>query len=216
MRAEQELEPGRELAPPPPARYDRAVLASLSNPRRSTRVRVDLPVDVHCGGETWQSFTRDFGAGGCSFVSQRGFPRDSPVRMLVQGRRVRETLAVEGRVAWAADGKVGVSFLPAGASGDPGRWLGLLLDANPQLQPSGRKIPDRLTGSDAVVRRPAPEWRDVDLSSDEMLLLARMNGGTAIAELAARTQLAAAPFTRALFALLDKGVIEAEGAPEQE
>jgi hypothetical protein len=189
------------------------VLALLENPRRTPRVPVELAIDVHCEGELWRSFTHDFGPGGCSFVSQRPFPKDAQLRTLVQGRKVRETLAVDGRVVWSAGGKVGVAFLATGPTAQTERWFEQLLRARPELVERISHVPARLTADDVLVRCPPELWWDMDLTTNELLVLALIYGGASVGALAARTHLVPKVFARAVWGLIEKRVVEPQSPP---
>ncbi len=184
------------------------MLDAVLNPRRAPRVRTDLAVDVKYEGDVWQSVTRDFGPGGCSLVVFRRLVPDTPVQILVRGRKVKESLVVDGRVVWASDRKAGVAFVATGRDADPARWFRLLLAAHPGLLDAARQLPDRVRGDEFIVRCPSGTWRDVDLTTNELMVLARIDDGASVAVLGARTQLGPGAFARALFALLEKGVIE--------
>jgi hypothetical protein len=184
------------------------MFAAIANPRRAPRIRADLTVDVKYEGDLWQSVTCDFGPGGCSLVSCRPMARDAPVQVLLRSRKLRESLVAEGRVAWATERKAGVAFVASRGADDPGRWFRQLLGTSPELLDEAHRVPDRVRPDEIIARCPAAGWREVALTADERLLLARLDDGASAGALAARTQLAPAALARALYALLDKGVVK--------
>ncbi len=188
------------------------MLDAVANPRHAPRVRVGLTVDVRCNRDVWQSVTRDFGPGGCALVSYRSMNADARVQLLVRSSKLKDSLLVDGRVAWAADRKAGIAFVPEAGAGDPAAWFDRLLAATPRLRDSVRPLPPSIAGEEVLVRCPPEVWRDVDLSTNELLLLARVDEGASVAALAARTQLADVAFARAVYALLEKRVVERKAA----
>ena len=103
-------------------------------------------------------------------------------------------------------GRGGIPLHGTDPEGD--RWFELLLRARPELGAQLSKVPPRLAEDDVVVRCPADSWRDVDLTTNELLVLAHMNGSASIGALAARTHLAPGAFARAVYALIEKRVVE--------
>jgi len=158
----------------------------IANPRRGPRAPVRCSARVIAAAATFDGHTEDVGSHGCQVISPKLIRKGEPVRVTLSDVRVRERLAVAGRVAWAsleAPFRVGIAFDEAQLRSSK-RFVGELLQAYPSLTPPPR-VPARIP-LDAWVYLAAPPRLVVDFSRAEVSLLRAVASGARIDDLLAR------------------------------
>lgn len=174
----------------------------IANPRRAPRAPARCRARVIAAAATFEGHTEDVGSRGCQVVSPKPIRRGESVRVTLSDARVREPLAVAGRVAWAsahAPFRVGIAFDEAQVRSSS-RFVGALLEAYPSLTPLQR-VPDRIP-LDAWVYLAAPPRLVVDFTRAEVSLLRAIASGARIDDLLARFHDRWPQAQRALFSLL--------------
>jgi hypothetical protein len=182
----------------------------ILNPRRAPRLPVRLPVDIGFGSSTWLGATQDVGPGGCLLAAGRALPERIPLQLSVRGG-AGDRLSVPGVVAWTRGATCGVSFGPRPGMTDPRAWFDQLVAAHPSLQELLARIHTQLPLDLRLVRAPPPS-SPPRLSSDEARVVAAQRDGMPIALLALQARLPRDRFARAVFMLLERGVLLAPAA----
>lgn len=106
--------------------------------RRVHRLKVCCRVDVSDRLGVWTATTDDLCARGCGLVSARAPRVGAILSLAISSDLFPDVLEVTGEVAWASDGRVGVSFLAgerrAGAM-TPAAWLDRIVEHGRVLGP---------------------------------------------------------------------------------
>ena len=180
----------------------------IRNPRRSPRVPIRLSAEVAHRDEIWTTETENVGPGGCSMLSPRPLVAHAPLRVTLRTDLLPEALRIQGSVAWVAAGRGGIAFERARFALGPGpdAWFKLLVAAQPQLSFALQRMPEELLG-DAPVYLAQPRRARMAFTPDEATLVANTRQGMPIEELLGRSRFDSERGARALFTLLERGVL---------
>lgn len=183
--------------------------AFVQNPRKFPRIRAKYRVVVSHGGAGWSAETFDVSATGCQIVTPRPMKVGEVAKLVIEAPPAPPPLSVFGTVAWVADqGRIraGIVFAARQPDGDPAAWFKRLLVAQPGIEGTMRKLPERLPMETKLFLRPPPQFI-FDFGPDEVVLLKALGDGTTVANLIRKGPLSAAQVARAVFALLEQRVI---------
>jgi hypothetical protein len=130
-------------------------------------------------------------------------------RLVIEAEPAGPPLSVFGSVAWVADqGRIraGIVFADRQPDGDPAAWFRKLVAAQPGIEGTMRKVPERLPLETKLFLRPPPQFI-FDFGPDEVALLKALGDGTTIANLIRNGPFTAVQAARSIFALLEQRVI---------
>ncbi len=181
----------------------------IQNPRRFPRVNARYRVVVTHGGAGWSAETFDVSATGCQIVTPRAIPVGEVARLVIESPQVSQPLAVFGSVAWVAgQGRVraGIAYAARQPDGDPTSWFKRLVAAQPGIEGTLRRVPERLPVDTRLFLRPPPQFI-FDFGQDEVALLRLLGDGMTIATILQRGPFPAAQAAKIIFALLEQRII---------
>jgi hypothetical protein len=164
---------------------------------------------VSHAGAGWSAETFDVSATGCQIVTPRPMKVGEVARLVIEAEPAGAPLSVFGSVAWVADqGRIraGIVFADRQPDGDPAAWFRKLVTAQPGIEGSMRKVPERLPLETKLFLRPPPQFI-FDFGPDEVALLKALGDGTTIANLIRNGPISATQAARSIFALLEQRVI---------
>ena len=184
----------------------------IENQRRAPRVRVRLRATITHVGDFFEGETEDISAHGCLLRANRPLVPGAPLRVYLRGDEAHEPLTVAGEVAWSRGGRGGVVFRPrpTAARATPETWFEGLLRERPDLAVALAQVPTRLERSATLVH---VAGEAAELSFDELAVALAADSGRSVEEILAGSGLPEERASRAIFALLGKGVL-ALGASE--
>jgi hypothetical protein len=180
----------------------------IVNPRRAPRAASRCAVQVETPDSAWGAETEDLSAHGCQLVAPVALARGLLLTLAIAHPKVKESLRVEGKVAWGSSQppwRVGVAFGEASLA-DSERWFALLVAAQPGLAAGVRRFPDRLPADAMIFLSPPPTFM-VDFSAGEVEVLRHVAGGSTVASIRDRLGARWSSLQRAFFSLLERGVV---------
>jgi Tfp pilus assembly protein PilZ len=181
----------------------------IQNPRRFPRITAKYRVVVSHAGAGWSAETFDLSATGCQIVTPRPLNVGETARLVIESPHAPQPLSVLGTVAWAvAHGRprAGIAYAARQPDGDPAAWFKRVVAAQPGIEATMRRLPERLPVDTKLFLRPPPQFI-FDFGSDEVALLKMLGDGMTIASILRSGPFSAAQAARAIFALLEQRVI---------
>jgi hypothetical protein len=166
-------------------------------------------VVVSHAGAGWSAETFDLSATGCQIVTPRPLNVGETARLVIESPHAPQPLSVLGTVAWAvAQGRprAGIAYAARQPDGDPAAWFKRVVAAQPGIEATMRRLPERLPVDTKLFLRPPPQFI-FDFGSDEVALLKMLGDGMTIASILRTGPFSAAQAARAIFALLEQRVI---------
>lgn len=188
------------------------------NARRWPRVPAHYRVAITNRGIQWTAETEDVGPGGCQLVSPRVIAAGSEVRLAIATQALADRLSIVGRVAWVSPVppiRLGIAFAQQLASMDPRAWFERLLQAEPSVAATIRRLPDRLPVSATLYLGQPPRFV-IDFNSEELVILRVVKDGTRISDILTTAGIGVAAVSRAIFSLLARRALvlsRAEAVP---
>ena len=188
------------------------VHAFIEDPRRARRVVVQLRAELSFGSVVWTSATFDVGPGGCGLDGDRHLAQRDDLFVVLEDEVSTAKLQARALVAWTGGGRSGLRFVSAGRGPTPRAWFGELLAGRPSLVATEPKL-ERIAMTSMLSRRRRAGILP-PLSPQEGLLFRLVTGPTPLRALAFHSGLPPPEFARALFGLLEKGMLLFEPAPD--
>ena len=181
----------------------------IENPRRAPRVAVHLPVEIGYGSALWPGLTDDIGPAGCLLLAGRPLAERTPLSLVLPRTESLERLTVGGSVVWNRGRSSGVRFVPGEATADVDAWFHRLVGQKPALHAAVIRSRSRLALDARLSLAPGPPRPGPPPSLDEARVLAQVRDGITVGLVALHARLPPDRFARALFALLERGVLTA-------
>ncbi len=179
----------------------------IENPRRSPRIRVDLPASIAYGSATFLTLAVDVGPGGCQLIPPYSLSVGTPISVALTAPAPCDRFKVPGRIAWVGRARCGIAF-HAGQerTADPDAWFRQLLRSDPDFQRAATRMPSKLSLDAQLTSAPAPLSAG-SLPIDERLVLSQLRERRPLRAVAIETRMHPDRFARALFALLERGLV---------
>ncbi len=187
--------------------YARCVAAYIENPRRSPRIRIDLPASIAYGSTTFLTLAVDVGRGGCQLSPPYSLSVGTPVSIALTAPPPCERFKASGTIAWVGRARCGVAFQPGQErTADPDYWFRQLLLSDPGFPSLAARTPSKLSLDAQLTSVPVPLSAG-SLPIDERLVLSQLRERRPLRAVAMETRMHPDRFARALFALLERGLV---------